>query len=146
MRTNQRQPWVPVETFRSSLATSLIFATIGFIICAPGVYATCIGQWRGVAFILVGGAMTVMPLCHYLISWDERMLLYRGLVTTQKIQFSEIDSFEVHGPKLDNRFGPTLGLSILSKSSKKPAMTINIKPFARRDIARLIKKLKETTG
>ncbi|WP_281015658.1 MULTISPECIES: hypothetical protein [unclassified Mesorhizobium] len=40
------------------------------------------------------------------------------------------------GKPLD-RLGPTLGLRIFSASSNEPVMTINIKPFARRDIARL---------
>ena len=88
----------------------------------------------------------VTPLWRYRISWDERMLVYRGLITTREIQFSEVKKFDVRGPSPDDRYGPTLGLRIFSKSSKKPVMTINLKVFARSDIARLIERLKETTS
>lgn len=134
-----------VTTIRPSLFTSLIFTILGLVICLPGIDAVWLGQWQGMVFILVGGAITVAPISRYLISWNGDALVYRGLVATRRIRFSEVKKFDVHGPA-GNRFGPTLGLRIFSVSADKPVMTINIKPFARRDIALLIEKLKEATG
>jgi hypothetical protein len=135
-------------TIRPSLRTIIVFVTLGLVICLPGFDSLLrLGQWReGSVFVLTGGVFMVTPLWRYRISWDERMLVYRGLITTREIQFSEVKKFDVRGPSPDDRYGPTLGLRIFSKSSKKPVMTINLKVFARSDIARLIERLKETTS
>lgn len=134
-----------VTTIRPSLVTILICAAVGLVICLPGIDALRLGQWQGLVFILVGGAIAVTPISRYLISWNADTLLYRGLTTTRRVQFSDVKKFEIHGPVLGNRFGPTLGLRIFSASSDEAVMTINIKPFARRDIARLTEKLKQAT-
>jgi hypothetical protein len=131
---------------RPSRVAVLILGVIGLVICLPGIDAVRLGQWQGFAFILVGGVFAIVPASRYLISWDEDALVYRGLILTRRIRFCEVKKFDVHGPAFNSRFGPTLGLSIFSASSKEPVMTINIKPFARQDIARLINKLKEETG
>jgi hypothetical protein len=132
-----------VTTIRPSLVTFLIFAAIGLVTCLPGIDAVRLGQWQGLVFILVGGAIAAAPVSRYLISWDADALVYRGLIATRRIPFSDVKRFDVHGPALSNRFGPTLGLRIFSTSPDEPVMTINIKPFARRDIARLTERLKQ---
>lgn len=132
-----------MTTIRPSLATVLIFAAICIVICLPGILAVRFGQWQGVVLILVGGVITVAPRARYLISWDADSLVYRGLVATRKIRFSDVKKFDVRGPAFGDRFGPTLGLRIFSGSSNEPVMTINIKPFARQDIARLTERLKQ---
>lgn len=135
-----------MTTVKASLTTILIFMTIGLIVCLPGADAMRLGQWQGAVFILAGGGIAIAPICRYFISWDDRALVYRGLISTRTIKFSEVERFDVHGPALSNRFGPTLGLRLFSKSSIEPVMTINLKPFTRRDITRLVETLKEKTG
>lgn len=126
---------------RPSSVTVLIFATVSLLISAPGIYAVWHGQWQGLVFI-GGGAIVTAPLFRYLIAWDENVLVYRGLIKTQKIQFSDVKKIDVSGPTPDNRYGPTLGLRIFSKSSGKVVMIINLKPFSRRDVGRLVGRLK----
>jgi hypothetical protein len=61
-------------------------------------------------------------------------------------RFSEIKRFDIHGPAQDNWIGPTLGLRIFSASSNEPVLTVNIKPFASRDIKRLTDRLTQAIG
>jgi hypothetical protein len=135
-----------MTTIRPAPVTILIFVAIGLIISLPGIDAIRLGEWPGLAFILVGFAIGAAPMSRFIISWDTDSLTYRGLISTRKIQFSEVREFHVHGPAFGDKFGPTLGLSIFSVSSDTPVMTINIKPFSRQDIARLTERLKQTTG
>ena len=54
-----------VTTIRPSLGASIIFAVMGIVILLPGIDAVWLGQSQGVVFILVGSAITVVPLSRY---------------------------------------------------------------------------------
>jgi len=134
-----------MTTIRPSLVTILIFVATGLAISLPGFDSLRLGQWSGLAFILVGVAIAVFPTSRFVISWDTDSLVYRGLITTREIKFSDVKRFRIHGHAFGDKFGPTLGLSIFSTSSDMPDMTINIKPFRSRDIALLTERLRKAT-
>lgn len=124
-------------TIRPSPLAFLIFSLIWGVLCLPGIDAIRLGQWQGLLFIVIGGVITVGTISRYRISWNTEEIIYRGLLTTQCVRLSEIGKFDIHGPMLEKRFGPTLGLRIFSVKSDEPVMIVNIKPFARRDIKQL---------
>ena len=62
-------------------------------------------------------------------------------MSSQKLSFSNIKRFEIGGPKHGGILGPTLGLYIYTFSGNEPIATVNIKPFARDDIALLMDSL-----
>jgi hypothetical protein len=131
-----------VITIRASSATKFLFAAIGLFVCLPSIVALHLGRFEG----MVGSAIAAVPVSRCRISLNEDVLAYRGFISTQQVRFSEIKRFDIHGPAQDNWIGPTLGLRIFSASSNEPVLTVNIKPFASRDIKRLTDRLTQAIG
>jgi len=135
-----------MRVIRPSALTASIFGVMGLLICFPGFITVARGQLDGIVSLLMGAVVAIVPVARYRVSWDADMLTYRGLVVARTVRFSEMKKFDVSGPDPGDRFGPTLGLRIFDRSSPKPVMTINIKPFSRSDIAALVARLNEALG
>lgn len=129
-----------MTTITASWPTRLGIAAIGLLICAPGIDALLSGQSQGLIFVVFGVVLAAVPNVRYTVSWDDRGLVYRGFIKTQRMQFADIRAFAFSGPR-DDRFAPTLGLRIIPRAASDPTLTINVKPFARRDIALLTERL-----
>ena len=135
-----------MKIIRPSRSTYMIFGSIGAWMCLPVFYAIKYRQWVSAALIIFLGAVICLRFFLYKISWDENILIYRSLINSRQIKFNEIEKFDVCGLSRADRYGPTIGLRIYCRKSKNPIITINIKPFARRDLTPLIEKLKKVTG
>ncbi len=132
-----------MSAIKPSRLTVFIFGVIGLIICFPGALTVARGQLDGVVSLLAGAFVAIGPIARFRVLWDADTLIYRGLLRTDIVRFSELKKFDVSGPDPGNRLGPTLGLRIFTKSSERPVMTVNIKPFSRRDVATLVAMLNE---
>lgn len=132
-----------MTTLRPSRQTFLIFGAIYLPMALFGLQLIAKGDFGGIVLLLLGGALTIGPFLCYRVIWEDKALTYRGLVYTRTVQFSDIRTFKIHGPKAGDRYGPTVGLSIYLKKQSKPAMTINLKPFSTPDVERLEKRLSD---
>jgi hypothetical protein len=136
-----------VTTVKPGIGSCFIFGLFGLLPFVAGFDAVRLGQWQAaITFISLGTAFAFGPACRYRISWDENWLRYRGLVSSKKVLFSDIERFDIGGPYYKYGLGPTVGLCILGHLSSEPVMIINIKPFSRKDIKRLVDRLNRVIG
>jgi len=127
-------------TIRSSKTTVVIFGGMASVIGLPGVYWLWSGYSRGLIVLLFGFFM-FLPALRYRISWNATTLWYRSVLFEHSVELPEIHKFDMASGATGGPFDPTIGLRLFARSTCKPIMVINLKPFARDDIAKLFRML-----
>jgi hypothetical protein len=124
---------------------------IGLILFSFGGYILIIDGMRqghgGSVIIFLLGCILAVSNSWRRIWWTENMLIYRNLVTTRRIKFSDVDRFDMKftNSSVEGDEKSLLGLYIWNKKSIKPEMIINIKLFPIPDLERLVARLREAT-
>lgn len=131
---------------RASSMAYVIFLAIWGVVAFIGACVTLkSGVWSfPVLWIGLGGmVISIILLTRYRISWDDRRLTYRSVLSTSSVPFSNITRFDVRGPQ-DSRFDPTIALYVYSGA--RPAMVINLKLFSRADVQQLVVRLRDAVA
>lgn len=126
-----------MTTIRSSRTTIVIFGAMASVMGLPGVYWLWSGYGKG-AIVLLLGVFVFLPALRYRISWSATTLSYRGVLFNRCVDLSDVRGFDMGSGATGGPFGPTIGLRIFTGSVDRPSMIINLKPFARDDIAKLL--------
>ena len=137
--------WMSVAVMKASGATQIIFSVIALILAVPGIDALRQGQWQGLGFLLAGG-IVIGAIQRYRVMWDDETLRYRGVLCSHTIRFADISHFDIGGPRKGKPSDPTAGLRIFAVHSSKPAIIVNLKPFSRVDVARLLERMNRPTS
>lgn len=140
MMPSKNDPMGGKNVIRSCRSTVVIFAIMATVFILPSMYFLWLGHLEVLVVVLYGLCLFA-TIFRYRVSWNKTTLSYRGVWMTRCVMFADISKFDVSYAR--KPLDPTVGLRIFSKSTRKPSMIINLKPFSRGDISLLMTRLRE---